>query len=109
LQNAPSFDETLGPKPKRIIGEETSFLANLPKAMASKYCNIPLPNSATGFSTKPARHYGQGGALTRMTGEEYGHMPGIGARFTLETGFCGARFFLSMKFVPCYDFQLTFS
>jgi len=44
-----------------------------------------------------------------MTGEEYAHMAGIGARFTLETGFCGARFLLSMKFVPCYDFQLTFS
>ena len=29
FQKVPSFDETLGPKPKRIMGEETSFLANL--------------------------------------------------------------------------------
>jgi glycosyltransferase involved in cell wall biosynthesis len=29
FQNVASFDETLGPKPKRIMGEETSFLANL--------------------------------------------------------------------------------
>jgi len=29
VQTLPFFDETLGPRPKRIMGEETSFLANL--------------------------------------------------------------------------------
>ena len=29
VQTMPLFDETLGPRPKRIMGEETSFLANL--------------------------------------------------------------------------------
>jgi len=28
-------------------------------------------------------------------------MAGIGATLTLGTGFCGARFLLPMKFLPC--------